>query len=121
MDLRNFIKETLIQLTQGIEDAADELNDSSAIVNPRHFLTAGGTTDSQVYGFLGDEKDSSRQVVQRIDFDVAVSVAAGTETKGGLGIMVGAIALGSHGKSDSTNTSQSRIRFSVPLVLPTRR
>ena len=32
--------------------------------------------------------------------------------------MVGSIGLGSQGKSDSENSSHSRIKFKVPMVLP---
>jgi hypothetical protein len=58
------------------------------------------------------------RVVQEIEFDVAVHATEGTETKGGIGIMVGAIGLGSQGKSQAGNASESRIRFTIPMVLP---
>jgi len=110
MDLRHFIKETLVQIAQGIEDAGTALESSSAIVNPRNVSGSTGTSDAKVYGYLIEEKENRmRQAVQSIHFDVAVSVAQGTETKGGIGLMVGAVALGSQGKSDASNTSQSRI------------
>ena len=123
MDLKRFIKETLVQIAQGIEDADEALKGSSAIINPRNVTGASsGTDDSKVYGYVVDEKQGTyRQAVQSINFDVAVSVAQGTETKGGVGLMVGAIALGSHGKSDASNSSQSRIQFKVPMVLPIRK
>jgi hypothetical protein len=119
MNLRNFIKETLIQIAQGIEDASHALDSTTAIVNPRNVTGTTGAVDSKVYGYIADDI-SPRQVVQRINFDVAISVAQGTETKGGIGLVVGAVALGSQGKSDSSNTSQSRIQFTIPMVLPTK-
>jgi hypothetical protein len=57
--------------------------------------------------------------VQSIHFDVAISIEQGTETKGGIGLVVGAVTLGSQGKSDTSNTSQSRIQFTIPMALPT--
>ena len=53
-----------------------------------------------------------------IEFDVAVTTTEGTETKGGIGVFVVAVGLGSQGKSDATNSSSSRIKFSVPIFLP---
>ena len=120
MDLRNFIKETLVQIARGIEDASQALESTTAIVNPRNVVGAHGTTDSRVYGYVAEDK-SYRQAVQSINFDVAISVAQGTETKGGIGLVVGAVALGSQGKSDASNTSQSRIQFTIPMVLPTKK
>lgn len=118
MDLRNFIKESLVQIAQGIDDASIALKGTSAIVNPRSVVGAHGTADAKVYGYVSEDK-KMRQAVQSINFDVAVSVAQGTETKGGVGLMVGMVALGSQGKSDASNTSQSRIQFTIPMVLPT--
>lgn len=117
MDLRNFVKETLVQIAQGIDDASTALEGSKAIVNPRSVVGAHGTNDAKVYGYLSEDK-KMLQVVQSISFDVAVSVAQGTETKGGVGLMVGVVALGSQGKSDASNASQSRIQFTIPMVLP---
>ena len=119
MDLRNFIKETLVQIAQGIDEASQALGGTSAIVNPRNVVGAHGTNDAKVYGYVAKDKNM-RQAVQSINFDVAISVAEGTETKGGIGLMVGAVALGSQGKSDASNTSQSRIQFNIPMVLPTQ-
>ncbi len=33
--------------------------------------------------------------------------------------MVGTIGLGSHGKSDKSQSSESRIKFTVPIILST--
>lgn len=117
MDLRNFIKETLVQIAQGIDDASKALEDTTAIVNPKSVVGSHGTNDAKVYGYLAEDK-SYRKAVQAINFDVAISVAQGTETKGGVGLVVGPVVLGSQGKSDAANTSQSRIQFTIPMVLP---
>ncbi|SFK45002.1 trypco2 family protein [Rhodanobacter glycinis] len=122
MDLRNFIREALVQIAQGIDDASAELKDSTAIVNPANVVGTGGSSDAKVYGYLtNDRPESVRLAVQRVDFDVAVVATTGTETKGGIGILVGSIGLGGQGKSDTSSSSQSRIQFSVPMVLPASR
>lgn len=122
MDLRNFIKETLVQIAQGIEDASDALDDSAAVVNPRNVVGTQGSEDAKVYGYWVENTDRNyRRAVQEIEFDVAVTASEGTETKGGIGVMVGSIGLGTHGKSDATSASQSRIKFSVPMVLPSKK
>ena len=53
-----------------------------------------------------------------MEFDVAVTTSEGTETKGGIGVVVGAIVLGSHGKTDRSNISVNRIKFTVPIDYP---
>ncbi|MGN6729089.1 MAG: hypothetical protein ACTHJG_04565 [Rhodanobacteraceae bacterium] len=119
MDLKTFIRESLVQIAQGIDGARADLNASTAIVNPANVVGANGTSDSRIYGYLTDRPESASTVVQKIDFDVAVMATSGTETKGGAGIMVGAIGIGGQGKRDASNSSQSRIQFSIPMVLPT--
>ena len=56
--------------------------------------------------------------IETIEFDVAVTVTEGTQTKGGIGVFMGAVGLGSQGQSSNQNASVTRIKFSVPLVLP---
>lgn len=56
MDLRNFVKETLVQIAQGIDDASTALEGSKAIVNPRSVVGAHGTNDAKVYGYLSEDK-----------------------------------------------------------------
>ncbi|HWN95440.1 MAG TPA: hypothetical protein VNT99_10440, partial [Methylomirabilota bacterium] len=96
---------------------AKELKDSKAIVNPRNVdvIHLKGT-EAQIYGYVGETE--RLDVVQKIDFDVAVTAEKGSETKGGIGIHVGTIALGTQGRSENTNSTVSRIRFSIPMVLP---
>jgi hypothetical protein len=116
MNLQDFIKEALVQIARGIEGAAAELKDSKAVVNPRNVQTLE-VPHGDIYGFV-DTETKFLKAVQKVEFDVAVSASTGSATKGGIGIMVGAIGLGSQGKSESRDSSVSRIKFQVPMVLP---
>lgn len=118
MNLTTFIRESLVQIARGIEEANDALADTTAKVNPRG-IAPSPKGDTKFYGYLNeDDTVKYRRVVQEIEFDIAVHVSEGTETKGGIGIMVGSIGLGSHGKSQAGSTSESRLKFTVPMVLP---
>ena len=55
-----------------------------------------------------------------IEFDVAVTATDSTETKGGIGVFVGAIGLGSTGQSNHEGQSISRIKFQIAVDLPTQ-
>jgi hypothetical protein len=61
---------------------------------------------------------STGMPIRNVEFDVALTVAEGTGTKGGIGIVAGASALGSTGQSTAQNSSVSRVQFNVPLALP---
>ena len=106
MELHDFIAATLVQIARGIENAAGQLRDSKAIVNPR---AVSGTEQT---------RETSGKGVERIDFDVAVTAEKGRQTMGGFGIQVGSIGSGSQGTNEASSSSVSRIKFSVPMVLP---
>lgn len=116
MELQEFISSTLVQIARGIESAASQLKGSKAIVNPRNVATSNNKNE-HIYGYLNTQ-NKYHKVVQRVDFDVAVTAEKGKETKSGIGISVGTIVVGSQGKSDAANSTVSRIRFSIPIVLP---
>lgn len=116
MELHEFITQTLVQISQGIENASEELKDSSAIVNPKN-VNYNRSEHIQAYGWLSDTKERLR-AVQSIDFDVTVTVTEGKENKGGIGVAIGNVGLGSQRKSGSENIAQNKIKFRVPMVLP---
>ena len=118
MDLKTFIAESLVQIAQGIETANESLRNSTASVNPPG-ISGLSKTDLKFFGYVSDsEPQPSYRIVQELAFDVAVHAVEGTETKGGIGLTVGAIALGSQGKSQNENSSESRLKFTIPMILP---
>jgi hypothetical protein len=118
VDLQSFIRETLVQIARGIEEASDELKGSGALINPENVANAN-QQGSVVYGQIVPKSQSTmRRHVQSVTFDVAIAASEGTGTKGGIGVVVGAIALGSQGQSSATASSTSRVQFSVPVALP---
>jgi len=118
MDLATFIRESPVQIARGVDEANSALADTSANVNPRGIVPSP-KGDTRFYGYL-NEKQSEKylRAVQKNELDVAVHVSEGTEIKGGIGIMVGASGLGSAGRSQAGSLSESRIKVTVPMVLP---
>lgn len=117
MNLQQFIKESLVQITNGIVEADAAVAATGAAVNPRDVVY--NKRGDGPYGYYAeDEKGTYRRAVESIDFDVVVTVSEGTETKGGIGIHVGIVGVGSAGKSGKESSSESRLKFSVPLLIP---
>ena len=117
MELREFVARSLSDIVQGVRDAQAQIADSGAQLNPtlRNVFT-GSTSGGAV---LGWSHGQGGVPVLLADFDVAVTATEGTQTQGGIGVVAGIVALGSKGQSDQASSSASRIRFSVPLLLPT--
>ncbi|MBJ7575469.1 hypothetical protein [Luteimonas sp. MC1828] len=115
MDLKDFVSQTLVQIATGVKDAQAQVKDLGGTVNPS--LNSGHELAGKL-GFLYTRDSSMAPVVQ---FDVALTVAEGSGTKGGIGVFAGAVNLGSSGQSQSEQSSVSRVKFAVPLTLPAHR
>jgi hypothetical protein len=111
MELKEFVTTTLLAICEGVKDAQEKAGGSRAAINP--VASVWGKSD-----FLYADEDG-RQFVQLIEFDVAVATAEGTATRAGAGVtVVPFVSLGASGSSNQTTGTTSRIRFKVPLVLP---
>ena len=114
MELRQFVAESLKQIMLGIADAQEAGGDTDAVVNPRglnHYRT-----DAQLFQWSDDGRRA-----EKVEFDIAVTTVDGTKTKGGIGVFVGPIGLGSQGQSDNSNSSESRIKFSLVVLFPSQK
>lgn len=108
MNLQDFVKTALVDIVAGVAAARAELK--------QHGSDAGSIPQ---YGDIkGLRTDNNGKQIQIIEFDVALADSNSTDTKGGIGVLLGAVNLGSQGASHGEKTSTSRIKFSVPLVLP---
>lgn len=118
MDLREFVKEALVEIATAVSEAGAELEASGAIVNPKDAATAAA--GHSIYGYMlkESEKGDYRRPVHLIEFDVSVTASDKTGTKGGIGVVVAGIGLGSQGQSEAANSVYSRLQFKVPIALP---
>lgn len=111
MELKDFVSQTLTQILDGVKTSQAYAKENNAGINPPYPSFFGDKASSYLKGKNGG-------IIQYIDFDVAVTTIEGTGTKGGIGIFVGPVGIGAQGKSDSSNTSVSRIKFSIPVEFP---
>lgn len=113
MDLQEFVEQALTQIVAGVAAAQKSTALYRAKVAPELSTTG---KDAAAQGFLHCADYGLAQIVQ---FDVALTVVETAAKKGGIGIYAGPISIGGSGQSDSEKSSVSRVRFSVPLALPT--
>lgn len=105
MDLREFIKETLVGIVGGVLDARVPVEEMKGQVNP-----AWSTVDPAYR--IGDLK------LEIVKFDVALTVTDATTTDGKIRVAWMGIGAGAGGQSASTNQVVSRVQFSVPVGIP---
>jgi hypothetical protein len=115
MELRDFVKESLIQIVHGVSDAQLALAESKSngAVSPE-IRNNWGLMESK-----GVLLTQAGVPVQSVEFDVSVTASEGTGTKGSIGITVAILGLKSEGQSSQSNANTSRLKFSVPISLPT--
>ena len=102
MNIEDFVKESLGQIFRGMRGAATVAQATGATIDPRQYGVPGTTDD---YG----------RSVQSIMFDVAVTVTETGDIKGGISVM----GIGVKGATSELSSTVSRIKFRVPVVLPT--
>ena len=110
MNLQEFIKTALVEIVAGVAEAREEVS--------KHGASIGSDT---AYGHTKEAKlvtDENGRTMSLVEFDVALSEANAKDTKGGIGVFLGSVALGSQGASHGESSTHSRIKFSVPVVLP---
>lgn len=112
MELKQFVKEVIFDITNAIEECQKDLN-NGAIISPTNIST--------------DSKDKIRTKegdfsVSYIDFEVAVTAGDTTESESNIGggIRVWGVSLAGNNKEDSkqTNENISKVKFSIPVVYP---
>ena len=113
MELQEFVEESLKQIITGISNVAEYAKEHGAEINPyQHEWNYG-------QGLYFDKQSGC--ALTPVEFDIAVTVHDEKKTKGGIGISIAQIALGSQGESAKQNERISRMKFSIPVVFPSSR
>ncbi len=97
------MSETLRQIVKGVRAAQQDEDCAGAQINP---------TVNQGLAY---------NIVEKIQFDVAVTVSAENEKQGKASIGVASVfglGIGGQATSITTSSSASRIKFDIPVILP---
>jgi hypothetical protein len=113
MELKEFVKETLVQISEGVKESQDSVRTIGGYVNPT--VTYAQGKPELVY--FGETALGHHTFL--VDFDVAVVVAEKKAAEGGAKLAVASfLSIGGSGSSDAESKSTSRVKFKVPLALP---
>ena len=114
MELKDFISETIQQISLGVKDAMEKCSELDVIVNPD--ITIGNDGD---YYVPEDKKNIAIQRrVQILDMDISVVVTASTENTMGGKIGISMIGIGGETKGIENSSNTNRVKFSIPVCLP---
>lgn len=107
MDLKDFVSQALIQITEGVSDAQKVVQEKGGFVNPavRQAETGQPMHDGRV--------------IQSVDFNVAVTVTEDSSCSGGGKLSVATVfKANAETASSEKNSTTSKISFKVPLAVP---
>ncbi|MBN2024019.1 MAG: hypothetical protein JW809_14640 [Pirellulales bacterium] len=107
MDLETFVAESLRQIITGIQAAQQSPDCQEARINPATLKNKKARREVYL-----------QETPRLIEFDVALTVTEDKEKKAGVGVIAGAFGVGGQAQSTTSNTSVSRVKFSVPVVFP---
>lgn len=106
MELRDFIAGTLVEIQTGVHAA---------------ILVTKGKVGGAINPSWASEGAVDSGLVEKVQFDIAVTVSEEKKGSGEAGIEVVGIKLGGGGGIANERTHVSRIQFSIPVVLPVTR
>jgi hypothetical protein len=122
MELKDFIKEAIKDISEAIVECNDDLEVIGTIVNPKRVSVEKNAKDN-LLGYMTSPTDNPDpnflRPVHMISFDVSVSTTTKKDGKEGIGVNVAGIKLGKDKSDISSDNTASRLSFSVPIALPT--
>jgi hypothetical protein len=104
MELREFISSTLVDIQAGVNDAIKKASQ--------------GEIPGAINPVWKDVKETTRQDIQVVSFDIAVAVSESGNSDIGGGIKVMGIGIDGNSTEFKENSHTSRIQFTVPIILP---
>ncbi|WP_206188308.1 hypothetical protein [Parasedimentitalea denitrificans] len=120
MELKEFIREAIVDIAEGIREADDKLKSMGGLVNPgAHKAGKAEVTGSDRRGpVIGRKPEEFVAPRTTLKFDVAVSAASDTEEGAGASAKIWVFAASVDGKTVAKTESVSRLSFDVDVVFP---
>ena len=114
MELKDFISNTIEQISLGILEASEKCNKYDVIVNPNITI---GTQGNYSIPKQPEHVNISRRV-QMIDMDIAVTVIESEDGKIGGKLRIPIIEVGMKSQEGKSTSNENRVKFSIPVCLP---
>lgn len=111
MELKDFVKETLLQITQGVKEAQEATAEYGGVINPSSY-NSGETYNHATI-------KNKKYPIQDVEFEVALTASTEEGNKSGIGVAFGAFAIGGNKNSGEKSVSVTNIKFTIPAVFPT--
>lgn len=110
MDLKDFVRDTILQITEGVKEAQKACIEHGALVNP---MLSPKVCNEPIYRH--DDKDYP---ATQIIFNVGLTESGDSSSKTGIGVFLGKVSVGRENEKGNMMQTVTNISFSVNIVLP---
>ncbi len=122
MELKEFIKQSIIEISEAVQEVNAHFNSKSinAFVNPEFIYESG----EYIRPFTiprAEENPNENRYIEEIQFDVAVTTEGEINGEARGGIKIASFEIGGKGGTIDRQQNASRIKFTIPVCLPTGR
>ena len=108
MELKDFVKATLEQIVEGVSSAKGIIDSHGGTINPTEVEFKKDGAYNAYY----------HAMPQDVTFDVGLTTTDKTGSSEGIGVFLGSVSLGKKNDAGIENVAISKVKFTVPLVLP---
>lgn len=109
MRLQEFVKQTLVEITEGVKGAQDECSKHGALINPRCSMDSKASTANVTGGVVR---------MSTVKFNVAVTNTKGKGSNTKIGVLFSNLGIGNERVNGDLMESANIIQFEVPIVYP---
>lgn len=112
MELREFVRDALVQLVTGIRDAQAATVASGARIAPPTIALVKQLTSEVVL------EEATRRPLHLVEFDIAITATHESGKAGKIGVLAATLGISAEGHAGQQSERVSRVRFSVPIAFP---
>ncbi|QDT84601.1 hypothetical protein [Gimesia chilikensis] len=110
MNIQDFISTAITEIVAGVSDANKSIQKYQCTTGSHSFYGGQAAANQMT--------DNHGRLVTMIDFDILLEDNNSSSQAGGIGVCLGAVNFGAKGESKGEASAHSRMKFSVPVVLP---
>lgn len=110
MELKDFVSETLTQITEGVKAAQERCKEMDGLVNP---MLSVAVCNDEVYRHRDTDYPATK-----VNFKVGLTESSNKGDKAGIGVFLGKVSLGKETNKEVDTQSVTSVDFSVTVVFP---
>lgn len=107
MELKDFVKEALVQIADGIKEAQDSCKNLGCRINP---IYKNGTAN-----IMRTPDDAH---VSEVKFKIGLTSETASSDKKGIGVAFSNLTIGTMGENGVNQSSVTSVEFSIPVAFP---